>query len=357
MKSAVRSLQADGQPLDENQRPCFVPLTEAKSHAFIASHYRERAFHFVWHFHEELELVWIRQGRGLRYVDGQVEAFKEGDLVLLGGGLPHTWASAHDWRDTCEWTVLQLQPELWGTAFWQLPELQDLRGLFDEAGRGVQFLGQKRWEVGRHMEALTHRPPYTLEAAVGLLDVFRRLLALPRRLLNPPSVSPGMERDTRLEGLLALIRRRATERLTQEECARSLRMSPAAFSRWFKTRTGRTFQCYLNELRVANVCAHLAKGKENVTQAAFACGYGCLANFYRRFREVTGLSPSEFCSLTRHSREQRVRELIIRHGRHSAVRILRLPSPSSLAPVARPAGSKPPPDMGEGQPKQNLDRG
>ena len=319
MKCAPRPILAHGGPLDGKQ-PCLVPLLEAKSHAFIVNHYRQRAFHFVWHFHTEIELVWIRRGGGLRYVGSEVEAFEAGDLVLLGNGLPHAWASASDWRGPCIWTVIQVEPELWGSAFWHLPELQDLETLFTKAGRGVQFLSQRRWDVGRRIEALARRPPYTLGAMVELLDIFRRLLALPRRLLNPAELKEiGM--DARLVEVLALIRRLAAGPLTQAECARAARMSPAGFSRWFKAQTGRTFQRFVNELRVANVCACLATGKESATQAAFACGYGNLANFYRRFRQITGLTPREFCGLTRHAREQRVRELTIRHGLHSAVRI------------------------------------
>jgi AraC-like DNA-binding protein len=323
MKSAPQPTLAGGVP-QAGQRPCLVPLIEARSHAFLVNHYRERAFHFVWHFHSEIELVWIRRGGGLRYVGAAVEAFEGGDLVLLGGGLPHAWATASDWRGACVWTVIHVQPELWGPAFWHLPELQDLEALFTGAGRGVQFLGRAGWDVGRRIEALARRPPYTLEATVELLDIFRRLLALPRRLLNPSPANADAGMDARLVEVLNLIRQRASESLTQADCARATRMSPPAFSRWFKAQTGRTFQCYLNELRVANVCACLATGKANTTQAAFACGYANLANFYRRFRHVTGLSPREFSSLTRHAREQRVRELIIRHGLHSAVRVVRL---------------------------------
>jgi AraC-like DNA-binding protein len=323
MKSARQPILAGGVPL-AGQVPCHVPLLEAKSHAFLVTRYRERAFHFVWHFHTEIELVWIRRGGGLRYVGADVETFAAGDLVLLGSGLPHAWASTSDWRGACVWTVIHLQPELWGPAFWHLPELQNLQALFTEAERGAQFLGPPRWEVGRRIEALARRPPYTLEATVELLDIFRRLLGLPRRLLNPSPANAAAGMDARLVEVLALIRQRACEPLSQAHCARATRMSPPAFSRWFKAQTGRTFQCYLNELRVANVCACLAAGKANTTQAAFACGYSNLANFYRRFRQVTGLSPREFGRLTRHAREQRVRELIIRHGLHSAVRVARI---------------------------------
>ncbi len=41
-------------------------------------------------------------------------------------------------------------------------------------------------------------------------------------------------------------------------------MSAATFSRWFKQHVGRTFQRYVNEVRVARVCANLAYREENI---------------------------------------------------------------------------------------------
>ena len=73
-------------------------------------------------------------------------------------------------------------------------------------------------------------------------------------------------------------------------------MSPSAFSRWFKARVGCVFHRYLNEMRVAMVCAKLSGGEGNITETAFQCGYGNLANFNRRFREITGFTPRNFGS-------------------------------------------------------------
>ena len=48
-------------------------------------------FDHPWHFHPELELTLILESDGIRYVGDHTGRFKEGDLVLVGSGLPHLW--------------------------------------------------------------------------------------------------------------------------------------------------------------------------------------------------------------------------------------------------------------------------
>ena len=52
------------------------------------------AFRGERHRHRQLELTWIEQGAGLRFVGDSVQPFESGDLVLLGPQLPHAWVSA-----------------------------------------------------------------------------------------------------------------------------------------------------------------------------------------------------------------------------------------------------------------------
>jgi AraC-like DNA-binding protein len=118
-----------------------------------------------------------------------------------------------------------------------------------------------------------------------------------------------------------IIQRRAAEPITQKEAAAEVRLSPAAFSRWFKGRVGHVFHQHLNELCVAMVCARLASGQESITEAAFHSGYNNLANFNRRFRETTGFTPSEFRLRTVWMQRDSGRAFIMRLGRSGAVRI------------------------------------
>ncbi len=305
-----------------SRQPRLVPLPEAESHAFMVSHYREPTFHFLWHYHHEVELVWIRQGCGLRYVGKSVERFEAGDLVLLGSRLPHTWASALDQPAEAEWSVIQFLPRHWSEAFWQLPEVRKLNRFLAQSARGVKFTGPAAWQIGEQIEALAAQPAHSFESLIQFLAIFQRLLHAPFRFLNGAHTAGDLtDPDQRVERLLEWIQDHFAEPITQAHAAAGVKMSPPAFSRWFKSRVGRVFQRYLNELRVAKVCALLAGQKIAITQAAFQCGYNNLANFNRRFREITRLTPTEFRSQTQQMQEQHAREFLIRLGTHGAVRL------------------------------------
>lgn len=314
-------MQAVSKPVARGQ-PRLVPLPEAETHAFMVSRYREPTVHFLWHYHHEVELVWIRKGNGLRYVGRSVERFEAGDLVLLGSRLPHTWASAIDQPPDAEWSVIQFLPEHWSREFWQLPEVQQLNTLLAHAARGLRFTGPAIWEIGEQIEELAAQPSHSFESLIQFLTVFQQLLHTPRQFLNAghSGFAPA-DADPRAERLLEWIQNHFAEPVTQAQAAARVNMSPPAFSRWFKGRVGRVFQRYLNELRVAKVCARLADNQESITQAAFKCGYNNLANFNRRFRDITGLTPTEFRSQNRQMQERNAREFLIRLGSHSAVRL------------------------------------
>ena len=57
-------------------------------------------FRFAWHHHPEFELTLTRNSRGQRFVGDHVGNYDDGDLVLIGPNLPHTWASREKIRTT-----------------------------------------------------------------------------------------------------------------------------------------------------------------------------------------------------------------------------------------------------------------
>jgi AraC-like DNA-binding protein len=73
--------------------------------------------------------------------------------------------------------------------------------------------------------------------------------------------------------------------------AREARLSPAAFSRFFRRMTGRTFVGWVNEVRIGHACRLLVQTDRPVLAIALDSGFGNLSNFNRTFRRLRGCAP------------------------------------------------------------------
>ena len=274
--------------------PSFWALHDTKTRAFTAQTHREPGYRFLWHYHPEWEIVFSRSGRGTRHVGNSVEKFGPGDLVMLPGNVPHTWCSSKNQVGPACCTVIHFLPKVWGEAFWSMPEVKNFQALCQHALRGVRFTGEGVEEVGQRMEALAANDAPSLQSFTELWRIFNLLTKLEVRPLNAVKEGDRGGRDARLDELLAWLESNMGDPITQQDAAARVRMSPAGFSRWFKMNMGCVFNRYLNEIRVAKVCAEIAHGRLSITEAAFRAGYNSLSNFNRRFLEVTGVTPKAF---------------------------------------------------------------
>lgn len=82
--------------------------------------------------------------------------------------------------------------------------------------------------------------------------------------------------------------------LDVEELARGAYMSAGHLSREFKRAYGESPYSYLMTRRIERAMALLRRGDVSVTDACFAVGSSSLGTFSTRFRELVGMSPSEF---------------------------------------------------------------
>jgi transcriptional regulator GlxA family with amidase domain len=76
--------------------------------------------------------------------------------------------------------------------------------------------------------------------------------------------------------------------------ARAALMSPAHFSRQFKSAYGETPYSYLMTRRVERAMALLRRGDLSVTEVCFAVGCTSLGSFSSRFTELVGESPTAY---------------------------------------------------------------
>lgn len=255
------------------------------------------AFTYAWHRHPEVELTWIIEGSGLRYVGDSVESFQAGDFCLLGAHLPHSWRSRKKAGSRARSLVVQFDPSRFGEKFLHLPELAGVTRLLQRAARGLSFNPAR----GRQMRLKLLACTTPLARFTALLEILGELASF--RSPPPLSLAPWTEdrraaADPRLQRVLTYLDNNVSESIVQGKVAGLVGLSPSALSRFFKRAMGKTFQAYVTDLRLGLACRQLLETDCTVSEAAYAAGFGNLSNFNRCFRVRRGMAPREFRRLS-----------------------------------------------------------
>lgn len=254
------------------------------------------AFRSGLHRHGHAELTWIERGQGLRWVGDSVEPFFDGDLVLLGRDVVHTWASrGEDCRGGCLATVLQF-PADWAQRT-GLPELLGVAPLMLQARRGLQLQGATRdAAVSLLLRIRTAVGARRVGAFVELLGVLLEGQADFRPLACDVGPGDGGEDRAarRIDAVLAWVENHLGEELRVEQAAALAHVTPAGFARFFRREVGKGFIEYLNDARCSWAALRLMESSAPVSQIAQECGFAALSNFGEQFRRRYGVSPRAF---------------------------------------------------------------
>jgi len=112
--------------------------------------------------------------------------------------------------------------------------------------------------------------------------------------LRPWLRSKRTESDPRLRTVLAYLAENAGGSVSHADAARLVRLSPSAFSRFFRRAIGKTFGAYLTDLRLREACRQLLETDRTISEIAFDSGFGNLSNFNNSFRLALGMPPGDF---------------------------------------------------------------
>jgi len=106
-----------------------------------------------WHFHPEIELVYVNKGQGKRHIGNHISYFNNSQLILLGSNLPH-----HGFVDSLtsngSETLIQFKPDFLGVTFFEMPEMQAIVQLFERGKQGILFKPEAKKVIGPKIENL-----------------------------------------------------------------------------------------------------------------------------------------------------------------------------------------------------------
>jgi AraC-like DNA-binding protein len=279
-------------------KPAFEKTPRKQWESFFCEVVYRSCYNAPWHFHPEYQITLVLKGSGYRLVGDKITPLQPGDLALVGSNLPHVWhqdESRGRSRFEVHAIVVRFLDTFLGRDFLDVPEVKPVRRLLEHAQRGLQVTGQTRDIVAAKLEQLPGCRG--LERVAALLSILE-ILAHSRELkpISSPGFSPILSSNdqVRVEHMIAFIHAHIADPIGRAAVAAEAHLSVGAFSRFFKLRIGKTLPQYVNELRVGRACLLLSQEQLKIIDIALQCGFYNIANFNRRFHEITKLTPREY---------------------------------------------------------------
>ncbi|WP_438977946.1 AraC family transcriptional regulator [Polaribacter sp.] len=249
-----------------------------------------------WHFHPEIELVYVNKGKGKRHIGNHISYFNNSQLVLIGSNLPHMGYLDRLTTNGSE-TLIQFLPEFLGKEFFKIPEMAAIDALFERAKKGIRFNIDIKRRIGAKIEALVD-----LEGASRITSFIEILNDLATTddytLLNADGFAfEATHQDSnKIEFVYKHINDNFKEHISLDEVSDLVSMTVPSFCRYFKKTTGKTFTKIVNEYRVVHATKLLAESNMSISDISFECGFNNFSHFNKLFKEFTGKSASIYRS-------------------------------------------------------------
>jgi AraC-like DNA-binding protein len=257
--------------------------------SFHAFRYQVPYFQFKWHYHPEFELTYIVKGNGYRIVGNSYEPFNDGDLVLLGSNLPHTWSGKADGDVNSDAIVIQFSSEFI-SPFLELNESLLIKNMLDSSLRGINFELDEQL-VTKIIEITETNGVERILKLISILDILSKKqikLIAPNTFHNVVS----KKSEVLINKVCLFIQNNFQNKIYLKEIADLIYLTESNFCKFFKKATGKTYSDYVNEIRINEASRLLIQSDKTISQISFECGFETLSYFNRVFLNKKGITPS-----------------------------------------------------------------
>lgn len=281
-------------------KPHLLKVPYTPEYSFGIRHDVVPYFYNHWHYHPEIELIYILKGTGTWFVGDRMGRFKPNDMIMLGSNLAHIWRNDEAYFDKSsglrsEAIVIHFLPDFLGAPFLSLSENKSLPALMEKARQGIAISGETRDRVHDLMQNI-----FTLKGADRIIHLLMILNLLAASRDTTQISSKGFHTNytpsetDKLDSIYQYIMNHFKEKITLGEIAAKANISPKSFCRYFKSRTKKTFSGFLMELRIGHSCKLLSEGEMSVSDICYESGFNNISNFNRYFKMLTDTTPLQY---------------------------------------------------------------
>ena len=274
-----------------------IPITEKDCFYIVERHKSE--FTYPLHCHRDFELNFVENAEGaVRVVGDNVEQIGQYDLVLIGGeNLEHAWkqGSCPMDRDIREITI-QFSADLFTENLLSRNQFVSIKRMLERSRHGLAFSLHSIMVVYDLLDRLAK----VTEPFAQFINFLQLLYKLSLSLEAKELAGSGFAYSERAqeEDRVMLVRQYIEEHFAENpslgELAAMVYMTPSAFSRYFKARTGSTLSDYIIDVKLSYASRLLVDTTRTIAEVCYECGFNNQSNFNRIFKAKKGQTPREF---------------------------------------------------------------
>ena len=247
------------------------------------------------HFHNCVELGFLRSGRGTLYMGDHVQDFEAPCIVVAPPNVPHAHTVCED--TVCSWNWIYVDPQA------MLPNLSP---------RLSNMLSEYQRDVGGDDCIISGHDHPDLLAVLSMIisemetprvhyhhivrELFGTLFLLLLRCYSGTAKN-NQYINTQLGCMspaIAYIAENYMEEVSIEKLSHLCHVSTSHFRRLFKQVLGWSPLDYVQMVRIDRACVLLYNCDYSVTEIGLQVGYPSPSSFNRQFRRIHGVSPSQW---------------------------------------------------------------
>ncbi|WP_299434930.1 AraC family transcriptional regulator [uncultured Aquimarina sp.] len=269
-------------------------IPKSSTDTLIVQEDKEIVLYDKFHQHEEIQISIIISGEGSLIVGDTITDYKPDDILVFGSNVPHVLQSAISDKESYMISLF-FTKESFGNLFFELPEFEDLSSFLRSSAYGIRVLSKKLKLKSQFLKIIKK------EERLDRFMVFLKILKL-LQTAQVETISSFISKRAytdnegkRMAKVFQAVMNDFNKDFSLKEVADLANMTPNAFCRYFKQRTNKTFFQFLIEVRIENVCRLLSKEPEiTISEASYNSGFKNLSNFNRKFKEIKGITPSNY---------------------------------------------------------------
>lgn len=250
------------------------------------------------HWHDTLEISFIKKGRGRYYVNGKIYEMHLSDIIIFNNIEPHAWEV--DQPDPMHITVIDINPSIICPNESNNLDYEYLKPFIN---RGSNFnnklpsghpITEKIYQLLLDIENEYFEKPagYRLMIKTKLLNIMTYLIRYFQdddKTLE--EINAKAEKLNRIQQAIDYIRENFTENLYLAKVASEAFMNPSYFSKFFKETLGVSFTDYITKLRIEKAKLLIESTNRTLIDIALESGFSSISNFYRVMNKVLGDIP------------------------------------------------------------------